>query len=276
MSGSSEVLPDGPHKDIVDRLNPLIGVIKEMRDNVYVLPDDIELLSYEIRSALKDSFGLDSEQYQTALRILNDIPTQSDISNFEIVRAQLRRLQNFLINFRDRQYAEARRLARAQSITPATPHPEPAGQSIFLAHGHDHASRDKVELVLNDLRQDVVLLHKETEPGLVTIIEMFERKAEKAGYAIILLTPDDVGATVNTPSAVQARARQNVIFELGYFVGKLGRDRVAILRHPSVEFLSELHGVLTIPFEDKWDVLLAHKLKAAKLQVDLNDLKPRS
>lgn len=93
------------------------------------------------------------------------------------------------------------------------------------------------------------------------------------GYAIVLLTADDRGGTTSTPYENQKpRARQNVIFELGYFLGKLGRNRVCGLYVPGVEIPSDHTGVLYVELDDRgaWRLALAKEMKAAGLPIDMN------
>jgi predicted nucleotide-binding protein len=91
------------------------------------------------------------------------------------------------------------------------------------------------------------------------------------GFAVVLLTPDDVASSKSTP-AQSDRARQNVIFELGYFAGKLGRGRACLLQKGSVEIPSDLHGVVYIELDEKgaWKNSLGAELKAASLEFDAN------
>ena len=93
------------------------------------------------------------------------------------------------------------------------------------------------------------------------------------GFAIVLLTPDDRGGEASLPYEKQKpRARQNVIFELGYFIGRLGRQRVCGLYKPDVELPSDYTGVLYIPVDKQggWRLALAKEMKAAGLPVDMN------
>ncbi len=106
-----------------------------------------------------------------------------------------------------------------------------------------------------------------------TIIEKFETHAD-VGYAVILLTPDDVGGTKVAHSSgkpLNDRARQNVVFEHGFFIGKLGRERVCAL-HKGVEIPSDLQGVLYVHMDDagSWRFQLAKEMREAGLNVDLN------
>ena len=88
----------------------------------------------------------------------------------------------------------------------------------------------------------------------------------------MLLTPDDVGATKHNSQDLKARARQNVIFELGYFVGKITRHKVCALYSEGVELPSDYHGVLFVPMDASgaWKLQLPKEMKQAGLEVDLN------
>ena len=105
-----------------------------------------------------------------------------------------------------------------------------------------------------------------------TIIEKFIDYAD-VGFAVVLLTGDDRGGPVDVPQERQElRARQNVIFELGFFLGKLGRDRVCALYEEGVEVPSDYAGVAFLPLNagKAWRIELAREMKAAGLPVDLN------
>ena len=103
-----------------------------------------------------------------------------------------------------------------------------APDTIFLVHGHDQA-RHEIARFLERITKDVevVVLSEQASRGR-TVIEKFEEHGAVASFAVVLLTPDDIGRAV-TASETMPRARQNVVFELGYFYGKLGRDRVVVL-----------------------------------------------
>jgi len=148
---------------------------------------------------------------------------------------------------------------------------EPAGHSIFLVHGHDKAVLQETARFLERLEQDVLILRELPNKGR-TIIEKFEDYSN-VGFAIVLLTADDRGGTAETPFEEQsARARQNVILEQGYFLGKLGRNRVCALYRPGVEIPSDYTGVLYVALDDAgaWRLELAKELKAAGFSVDMN------
>lgn len=153
----------------------------------------------------------------------------------------------------------------------ARPEPAATGHRLFLVHGHDQAVLQEVARFLERLDQDVIILREQANKGR-TIIEKFEDYSD-VGFAVILLTPDDRGGPASaTSEEQQSRARQNVILELGYFLGRLGRSRVCALYREGVEIPSDYSGVLYVKLDPEggWRLQLAKELKAAGLPVDMN------
>ena len=144
------------------------------------------------------------------------------------------------------------------------------GSDVFLIHGHDHAARETVARFLEALDLTVCILHEQPNLGR-TIIEKFEQQAS-AGFAVALLTADDLGANRESPKKTYPRARQNVIFEFGYFMGRLGRKRVCALVDESVERPSDLDGLVYIALDPAggWKLELAKNIKHAGIELDLN------
>jgi predicted nucleotide-binding protein len=146
------------------------------------------------------------------------------------------------------------------------------GEDVFIVHGHDDQTKVTVARFLAQLvGREPVILHEQADLGR-TIIEKFEHHAASAACAIVLLTDDDEGGPKNGVS--QPRARQNVVLELGFFLGKLGRGRVVILHGTDVELPSDLHGVLYVPLDGAgaWRNAVARELEAAGLEIDLKAL----
>ena len=142
------------------------------------------------------------------------------------------------------------------------------GSMVFVIHGHDEAAKSTVARFLDRLDLEPVILAEQPSEGK-TIIEKFESHAD-VGYAVALLTPDDVGSRQGD-DAIQPRARQNVVFELGYFIGRLGRQRVCALTKGQPEIPGDYSGVVYIPMEsDAWKMELIKELKAAGFDVDAN------
>ena len=139
-----------------------------------------------------------------------------------------------------------------------------------MIHGHDAGTKETVARFIAQLGLEPVILHEQANQGR-TIIEKFEDHSD-VGYAIALITPDDTGSSVKEPENVRQRARQNVIFEFGYFLGKLGRKNVAGLVKGDIEAPSDYSGVLYIPIDESgaWRFLLIKELKSVGYEVDAN------
>jgi predicted nucleotide-binding protein len=122
-----------------------------------------------------------------------------------------------------------------------------AGREVFIVHGRNHTIRDKVDLYLTkDLGLTTVVMQAGAMRGL-TLPEKFEQAAKRAAFAVFLLTADD---TMSIDGRVFRRARQNVVLEIGYFWGLLGRQgNVAFLveDHPDMELPSDIVGIGLIP-----------------------------
>ncbi len=147
---------------------------------------------------------------------------------------------------------------------------KPLSNKVFIVHGHDRGLKEAVARFLTHIGLEPIILHEQPNQGR-TIIEKFQDYAD-VSYAIALFTPDDVGANVRTPEALQARARQNVIFEFGYFIGKLGRKYTCALVMKGVERPSDYDGVLYIPVDEseRWRFDLVKELKAVSFDIDAN------
>ncbi len=144
-------------------------------------------------------------------------------------------------------------------------------QNVFIVYGHNVAVQQSVARVIEKLGLNPIILHEQPNNGK-TIIEKFEKHSD-VGFAIILMTDDDDGKS-KSEIDLKSRARQNVILELGYFIGKLGRERVLPLHSEGVELPSDIHGLLYIPIDkaDNWKFAIVKELKAIDFEVDANRL----
>ena len=141
---------------------------------------------------------------------------------------------------------------------------------VFVIHGRDDAARETVARFLERLGLKPVILFEQPSQGR-TIIEKIEDNAD-VRFAVGLLTPDDLGAHANNRGELAPRARQNVIFELGYFAGKLSRKRVCALVKEGLEIPSDYDGVVYVDFDNAgaWKMKVVQELKAAGFNVDAN------
>lgn len=143
--------------------------------------------------------------------------------------------------------------------------------NIFIVHGHNDHIKIDVARTLEKLGLQPIILAEQPNQGQ-TIIEKFELHSD-VGFAVVLLTADDLGR-VKTSDEDKYRARQNVIIEMGYFIGKLGRSNVFPMYEDGVELPSDLHGILYNPIDDAktWKFKLVKELTAAGYQVDANKI----
>ncbi|RQP98878.1 TIR domain-containing protein [Burkholderia stagnalis] len=161
----------------------------------------------------------------------------------------------------------------------AAPRPDTGGDAasvarhrVFLVHGHNVAVREEVARFISTLGLEPVILHEQANEGR-TILSKFQDEASRAAYAVILITPDDRGGVASAdPIAYQARARQNVVFEFGFFAGSLGLKHVCALMQGPVEKPSDIDGLVYVSLSGDWKLQLAKEMKAAGLPVDLNRL----
>lgn len=160
------------------------------------------------------------------------------------------------------------------------------GKKVFVVHGHDEKLKAQVARFLEQLNLQPIILHEQPDRGQ-TIIEKFEKHSD-VSFAVVLLTPDDVGGQADAKASsgaflptllhedeepiLKPRARQNVIFEFGYFLGKLERSNVCGLYCEGVELPSDFSGVLytEVDKEGAWKLKLLKELKAAGFAVDAN------
>jgi predicted nucleotide-binding protein len=151
-------------------------------------------------------------------------------------------------------------------------------KKIFIVHGHDHDLKNDLELFIKNIGLEPIVLHRQPDEGL-TIIEKLEKQTD-VEFAFVLLTPDDIGYSVKEIELKKSeekinkelRARQNVIFEFGYLVGKLGRNRVCAIYKENVTLPTDLSGLLykkvTESIEDIGYTLIK-ELKAAGYEVKI-------
>jgi predicted nucleotide-binding protein len=140
-------------------------------------------------------------------------------------------------------------------------------KEVFIVHGHNDLAKTEVALLIERAGLKAVILHEQPNAGR-TIIEKFEGHGGSAGFAVVLLTPDDIGGPDR--EHLRSRARQNVVGEMFWFAGKLGRQRVCALKKGDVEMPSDFAGVGYTEMDDQgaWKTELLRELKAAGYEVD--------
>jgi len=232
----------------------------------------IKSLEASIKQVLTQAFSDESERrlYEAAasldrapLTMGAKTPLQEVVQGLTRGKEQAIELLNRAIQALEDKIAD---LGEAASQDPAVVSAE-LSKDVFIVHGHDSLAKAEVARVIERAGLNAVILHEQPNAGR-TIIEKFEGHGGSAGFAVVLLTPDDVGGPDR--EQLRPRARQNVIGEMFWFAGKLGRQRVCALKKGDVEMPSDFAGVGYTEMDDRgaWKTELLRELDAAGYEVD--------
>ena len=145
-------------------------------------------------------------------------------------------------------------------------------KKVFIVHGHNESVKQSVARTLESIGLTPIILAEQPDKGR-TVIEKFEKEGNDVGFAVVLLTADDKGRK-NKARTMQSRARQNVVFEMGYFMALLGRERVMLLLQPGVEEPSDLKGVVytALDKDGAWKFRLVKELRELGYHVSSDSL----
>lgn len=140
---------------------------------------------------------------------------------------------------------------------------------VFIVHGHDNGAKQEAARFIEKLGLEAIILHEQVSRGK-TIIEKIEENTN-VGYAVVLYTACDLGKAKDDID-LKKRARQNVVFEHGYLIGKLGRERVSALVKGDIERPNDISGVVYIDMDNGggWKVSLAREMKSVGYNIDMN------
>ena len=200
-----------------------------------------ELLSKELNRRLEEALDREQRARQkltTAIELLDTIPTMPEETS----------------------------MGSKLTAAPISKETERDETNVFVVHGHDEAARETVARCIEKAGLTPIILHEQASGGR-TIIEKLERYSN-VGFAVVLLTPDDMGGPQG--GTMQPRARQNVVAELFYFIGLLGRDRVCPLQKGDLEEPSDIGGVVYIELDapGAWKTALLRELREAGYAID--------
>jgi predicted nucleotide-binding protein len=264
-------------------LEARIGDVKALEAK-QVRHDDEQVRATErrIRSTVLEVFGERSPEYQdhrvheiTGMRAMivggwDEDPQAADLEDQQNFLAGIPRsvtmLESLIATVKERTDSARPVPGRMTEVVPATT------DEVFIVHGRADGPREGVARFVERFGLRPIILHEQASEGR-TIIEKIERHSG-VGYAVVLLTGDDRGGLAGAdPAGYQPRARQNVVLELGYFLGKLGRRHVCVIHEPGVEIPSDYDGVVYIPLDrdGAWQLRLAREMKATAFKdIDLN------
>jgi len=143
---------------------------------------------------------------------------------------------------------------------------------VFIVHGHNEEVKIKIARFIEKMGFEPIILHEQASSGS-TIIEKIEEYSN-VGFGLVLYTPCDIGAKKTETPQFKSRARQNVVFEHGYLIGKIGRNNVCALVMGGVETPNDISGVVYVSLDesDAWQISVAKELKRSGYHVDMNKL----
>ncbi len=257
----------------IERLRKALDKIPELKQLQRGSPG-FEKWHRDTRIAIVNTFGKDSEyvnEFTTCLlpRVVKTEWTQEQAIHKDYMRCldSAASVLESMIDEIEEYWKEDEKssgLSRTEVKTPKDTN------KVFVVHGRDEYAQETVARFLEKLDLEPVILHEQPSKGR-TIIEKFEDHADVA-FAVILLTPDDLGGLNDGQPELKPRARQNVILELGFFLGKLGRQGVCSLVKSDVETPSDYDGVVYTKLDDEgaWKLNLVQELKAAGFNIDAN------
>lgn len=146
------------------------------------------------------------------------------------------------------------------------------GSKVFIVHGHDEEMKQSVARFIEKFDLEAIILHEQPDKGR-NVLDKLVQESKDACFAIVLLSPDDIGYNKND-KVEHSRARQNVVLELGFFIGQLGKEKVCALYKNSSDFElpSDFVGTLYKQYNssEAWKLELAKELKAAGIPIDMN------
>lgn len=215
--------------------------------------------------------GKNSSDYKNFLDEVKDEYRSHVDRGIGILNSLKDRLQSEFLDLTSIEGSQKPGVDNSKIIKPS-PEVKTKKNKVFVVHGHNEEILFKTKDFLEKLQLEPIILRELPDEGR-TIIEKFMEYSAQAGFAVVLLTPDDKGGSRSDSYKNQRfRARQNVILELGFFLGSLGRKLVCVLYQKDVEIPSDYKGVLFVEVDDTdgWQIKLAREIKKAGLEVDLN------
>lgn len=228
-------------------------------------------LEADIETALSETFGhgtVEYDRFAAAKYFSWPISLGGTIRHIDKIEAVAKDKQRSIQLLTAAIVLLEERLADHQLTEDASLYQPKAGRHssrIFIVHGHDNETKEATARFLESLGFQPVILHEQANEGR-TIIQKFREEASDVGFAVVLMTPDD-----EMPDG-SYRARQNVVLELGFFLGALGPERVAAIVKGNVTTPSDFDGVVYIPFDGGWKIAIGRELQAAGYSVDWNAL----
>lgn len=258
--------------DITEKLNELIIDVKNHTfanncyrtgDGTYSRPSiDLQVWIAECEDLILTNYGKDSTQGRLFLQFNKNKLSGHYQAEFDIQIGIIIAALKVCLKI----------VPKTEIILPAKEKSSLNYSQVFIVHGHDEEAQSKAARFVEKLGFEAIILHEQTSSSK-TVIEKIEAYSN-VGFGIILYTPCDIGAKQIPSPDLKSRARQNVVFEHGFLIGKIGRANVCALVKGDIETPNDISGVVYISMDsaDAWCFKIAKELKKAGYPVDLNKL----
>ncbi|MCW8898766.1 MAG: nucleotide-binding protein [Flavobacteriales bacterium] len=245
----------------------------------------IEKLNNIVQSLEQSENITNSEVILSLTRVQNIIKNYLGEDSEYIAKIQLlkKKIENSLLGYNNYHYIKAKGLIDIVIdefefklnilITPLDEtfkKTEKDKTKVFIVHGHDDSLKNDMARFIEKIGLEAIILHEQNSESR-TIIEKIE-KYSNVGYGIILYSPCDIGAKKGEENNLKGRARQNVVFEHGYLIGKIGRENVSAIVKGNIEKPNDISGVIYIPYSGDWKITIIRELQNKGYKLDTNSI----
>lgn len=266
-------------KEILDRID--LG--EELFNRVVATNIDLDRLQTDYRSwsnfnseYLQQVFNIGKNEYRTSytsagytfMGQMGEVPNNPHLSLKNLIKYKVDSLRNLSaisqILRSESNLSISTNLTSNDNLTPKT--------DVFIVHGHDDLAKIRTARFITTLGFNPIILHEQSSSGK-TIIEKIEQYSN-VGFGIVLYTQCDLGASKEDKENLKFRARQNVVFEHGFLIGKIGRNNVCALVKDEVETPNDISGVVYVKMDedDAWHIKIAKELRSSGYNIDMNKL----
>lgn len=258
----------------IELIKSLIEQIKTLN---YGVSDELDAFQRRAKMIVGIVFG-ESHNYVSEMSNMAFTPrmlTSRSFTTDELIRSWQRGIRNStnLLNTMIEEL-ELRAKFENKPVGLQSQPRETFSNRIFVVHGRNEEMKQTVSRTIEKLGLEPVILHEQANKGN-TVIEKFEEYSD-VGFAVVLLSGDDKGyLKAQTSKSSKTRARQNVIFEMGFFIGKLGRKQVLLLLETDVERPSDIDGLVYTAYDGtdgRWRLELVRELKICGYDVSADKL----
>lgn len=272
-----------PQEKVILEINHFIksSEILTLEDNFkrFNVNENFDKFKLKLEMFLKNTFGKNSDEFDkfkkirflyTGPRGMEGLQVPLDVLTY---KDGLKSTKILLEIIKENINEHSSTKVLTTTLTTISEAKENISNKVFIVHGHDNGAKQEVARFLEKLGLEPIILHEQANGGTISIIDKIEQYAKQVGFGIVLYTACDEGKAKGE-AELKNRARQNVIFEHGYLIGLLGKNRVCSLKKDTIETHSDMSGVVYTSMDDAgaWHLFLAKELKTAGYTIDFNKL----